>query len=76
MLEALELDQPRVVTVADLDRLASKHAIGLDGTELAYELRRRGWTSTLRTRGAWSSCRVLEPVASERVIATSSCEPR
>lgn len=53
MLEALELDQPRVVTVADLDPLASEHAVGLDGTELAYELRRRGWLSTLRTRGAW-----------------------
>ena len=53
VLEALELDQPRVVTVADLDVLAAEHAVGLDGTELAYELRRRGWLSTLRTRGAW-----------------------
>ena len=53
VLEALELDQPRVVTIADLDGLATEHGIDLDGTGLAYELRRLGWLLPLRTRGAW-----------------------
>jgi hypothetical protein len=53
VLEALELDQPRVVTTANLAELATELGVDLDGTELAYQLRRRGWLMTLRTRGAW-----------------------
>ncbi|MGI8939949.1 MAG: type IV toxin-antitoxin system AbiEi family antitoxin [Iamia sp.] len=53
MLEALELDQPRVVTEADLARLASARGVAIGGRQLAYELRRRGWLVGLRTKGAW-----------------------
>lgn len=53
ILEALELDQPRVVTSEGLARLASTQGIDIDGLQLAYELRRLGWLIGLRTKGAW-----------------------
>lgn len=53
MLEALELDQPRVVTADRLTHLARDHAVDIDGLQLAYELRRLGWLLGLRTKGAW-----------------------
>lgn len=53
MLEALELDQPRVVTADGLTRLAKNQGIDIDGVQLAYELRRLGWLIGLRTKGAW-----------------------
>lgn len=53
VLEALELDQPRVVTAHGLAQLASAQGIDIDGLRLAYELRRLGWLIGLRTKGAW-----------------------
>lgn len=52
-LEALELGQPRVVTTAQLTELSATAGIDMDGSSLAYELRRLGWLLPLRTRGAW-----------------------
>ena len=53
VLEALELDQPRVVTAEGLGHLARDQGIGVDGLQIAYELRRLGWLISLRTKGAW-----------------------
>ena len=53
VLEALELDQPRVVTADTLARRAEDHGIDTDGQQLAYDLRRLGWLIGLRTKGAW-----------------------
>jgi hypothetical protein len=53
VLEALELDQPRVITADTLARLAVELGIDIDGRQLAYELRRLGWLIGLRTKGAW-----------------------
>ncbi|MGF1665305.1 MAG: type IV toxin-antitoxin system AbiEi family antitoxin [Acidimicrobiia bacterium] len=53
ILEQLELDQPRIVTRADIDR-----ARGESGTDTSvdYAIRvliENGWLLTLRTRGVW-----------------------
>lgn len=53
IVEALELEQPAVVTVEDLSDLAATVGLGTSGAELGYELRRLGWLLPLRTRGAW-----------------------
>ncbi len=53
VLEALELDQPRVVTADSLAQLARDQGVDIDGVQLAYELRRLGWLLGLRTKGAW-----------------------
>jgi hypothetical protein len=53
VLEALELDQPRVVTAEGLALVARDLGIDIDGPQLAYELRRLGWLISLRTKGAW-----------------------
>lgn len=53
VLEALELDQPRVVTADQLDDLARASGLAMSGTALGYELRRLGWLLPLRTRGVW-----------------------
>ena len=39
VLEALELDQPRVVTAEGLGHLARDQGSGVDGLQIAYELR-------------------------------------
>ncbi|MCZ7629646.1 MAG: type IV toxin-antitoxin system AbiEi family antitoxin [Microthrixaceae bacterium] len=53
IIQALELDQPRVVTASGLGELAGTNGVTKDGTQLAYDLRRLGWLLPLRTRGAW-----------------------
>lgn len=53
LIEALELDQPRVVTVTSIGQLARERGVDGDGRQLAYELRRLGWLRGLRTKGAW-----------------------
>lgn len=53
VLEALELEQPRVVTADGLAHLAAVQGIDIDGLQIAYELRRLGWLLGLRTKGAW-----------------------
>jgi hypothetical protein len=53
LLEDLELEQPKVVTRALLDRLAKNRQLKARGDQLAGELRERGWLLPLRTAGAW-----------------------
>ena len=53
VVEALELDQPRVVTVADLEGLSRSSGLSISGVALGYGLRRLGWLLPLRTRGVW-----------------------
>ena len=53
VLEALELDQSRVVTADGLAHIARDQGVDIDGLQLAYELRRLGWLLGLRTKGAW-----------------------
>lgn len=56
IVEELELEQPRVVTLAEITDIADR--TGTDHTpagarEIAYELQRRGWLGRLRTMNAW-----------------------
>lgn len=53
VVEALELEQPRVVTIADLEELSNSTGLSAPGAALGYELRRLGWLLPLRTRGVW-----------------------
>ena len=56
VLEELELDQPRVVLLADLEGILGRlgEADATDSApDVAYELQRRGWLGRLRTQGAW-----------------------
>ncbi len=49
----LELDQPEVVTVADLDILRIRHGIRTGTKHLASRLRQRGWLLATSTPGVW-----------------------
>ena len=53
VLEALELEQPRVVTADGLAELARAQGLELNGVKVAYDLRRLGWLLSLRRKGAW-----------------------
>ena len=53
LLELLELDQPRVVTRDDLERLARDSGVGWPGEVALQRLRERGWLLDLKTRGVW-----------------------
>ena len=53
LIELLELDQPRVVTTADLQILATQAGIDWPVDLIVRRLRQRGWLLDLRTRGAW-----------------------
>lgn len=49
----LELDQPELVTVADLDILRRRHGIRTETKHLASRLRQRGWLLPTSTPGVW-----------------------
>lgn len=56
IVEELELEQPRVVTLAQITDIAQR--TGTDhnpagAREIAYELQRRGWLGRLRTMNTW-----------------------
>jgi hypothetical protein len=56
MVEAMELDQPRVVTLPELTRIALETGASADeggAVKLVYRLRDLGWLGTVRTQGAW-----------------------
>jgi hypothetical protein len=53
LLELLELDQPRVVTRQDLERLARDAGVDWPTGVVLQRLRQRGWLLDLRTRGVW-----------------------
>jgi hypothetical protein len=56
MVEAMELDQPRVVTLPELTRMAVETGASADeagAVNLVYRLRDLGWLGTVRTQGVW-----------------------
>jgi len=53
LLELLELEQPRVVTRDDLERLAKEAGVTWPPRLVWQRLRERGWLMDLKTRGVW-----------------------
>lgn len=53
LVAELELDQPEVVTVADLESLRERHGIRTETKHLAARLRQRGWLLATSTPGVW-----------------------
>lgn len=56
VVEELELEQPRVVTLGQIAGIAARTAAGEvvgESRRIAYELQRRGWLGRLRTTNAW-----------------------
>lgn len=53
LLEILELEQPQVVTTADLAAIAADVGLGWAPRNIARDLVERGWLLPLVTRGAW-----------------------
>ncbi|MDR1442671.1 MAG: hypothetical protein LBJ02_09875 [Bifidobacteriaceae bacterium] len=56
MVEAMELEQPRVVTLPELTQMALETGAADDeaqAVKLVYRLRDLGWLGTVRTQGAW-----------------------
>lgn len=53
VVEDLELDQPRVVTMATIAGIAARHGLGTAPRVIADRLRRRGWLLATGTRGVW-----------------------
>jgi AbiEi antitoxin C-terminal domain len=52
VVEELELEQPRVVTLPQIGEIVAR-TTGGDPRIAAYELQRRGWLGRLRTSNAW-----------------------
>jgi hypothetical protein len=56
MVEQMELDQPRVVTMPELAQIAVETGAcerAADAPKLAYWLQELGWLGSVRTMGAW-----------------------
>jgi len=53
VLEGLELEQPRVVSTADMDRYRRKAGVSWQTSLVIQRLRERGWLLDLKTRGVW-----------------------
>ena len=53
LLELLELEQPRVVTAAQVGHLAEQAAVRLPTEVVIRRLRERGWLLDLATKGVW-----------------------
>jgi hypothetical protein len=56
IVERLELDQPRVVTMPELAQIAVETGACAPGggpSKLVYRLQELGWLGSLRTKGAW-----------------------
>lgn len=53
LLELLELEQPRVVTLDDVEALAVQASITWPPRAIVQRLRQRGWLLDLKTRGVW-----------------------
>jgi hypothetical protein len=53
LLQSLELEQPRVLTRGDLERLARGSGVAWPVPSIVQRLREQGWLLDLRTRGAW-----------------------
>jgi hypothetical protein len=56
MVERLELDQPRVVTMPELAQIAVETGASEPGdgpSKLVYRLQELGWLGSVRTKGVW-----------------------
>jgi predicted transcriptional regulator of viral defense system len=53
ILGSLELDQPRLVTTADLDRLRKETGVKTPARVIAARLREKGWLLATSTNGVW-----------------------
>lgn len=53
VLEALEMDQPRLVTLSHLEEVVAEADLSTSATHAARMLRERGWLLPLRTPGVW-----------------------
>lgn len=53
LLQALELEQPRVVTRDDLERFAHEAGVAWPVASVVQRLREQRWLLGLRTRGVW-----------------------
>ncbi|MDT0264127.1 hypothetical protein [Jatrophihabitans lederbergiae] len=56
VVEELELEQPQVVTLAQITGILGRVGAGeaaLEPGHVAYELQRRGWLGRLRTMNTW-----------------------
>jgi hypothetical protein len=56
VVEELELEQPRVVTLGQIADIVERTVVGETSggpRRIAYELQRRGWLGRLRTMNAW-----------------------
>src|SRR5665648_192901 len=53
LLQLLELEQPRVVTTAQLGDLAQDAALKMPVDVVVRRLRERGWLLPLATKGVW-----------------------
>jgi len=68
LLELLELEQPRVVTTADLRTIATEAGIDWPVDLVVRRLRQRGWLLDLQTRGAWEFAPAARAGPSGRAI--------
>lgn len=69
VLEQLELDRPELVTISDMDRIASGAGISVPGRVIASRLKDRGWLLETPQRGVW------EFAPAEVAGAYSSADP-
>ncbi len=53
IVEALELEQPRVITTPEIGELARRYGIKSGASEVVRRLRKRGWLLPSAVRGAW-----------------------
>lgn len=53
VVESLELEQPRLVTMGQVRSLVERHGIGSDPKLVALRLRRQGWLLDTGVRGVW-----------------------
>ncbi len=53
LVETLELEQPRVVTAAQLSRWAAQSGVAWPAEVVIRRLRERGWLLDLATKGVW-----------------------
>ncbi len=69
ILEQLELEHPKLVSVADIDDMVSRAEINVPGRVVASRLKKRGWLLDTPQRGVW------EFVPAEMAGAYSSADP-
>lgn len=69
VLEHLELERPRTVSVADLAEIADEHGVRTPARIIGHRLAQRGWLLKTRVRGVW------EFAPAERAGPISEADP-